>query len=384
MSCEEEQQAVDDLDNLVSDLQASLEDAPTNQKSHIVAQINATKARLAVAKGKLAHCQAGNPHPPPTPAPLTLGAGGAISSTSGNARFVYQGDGNLVLYVRRNGAWPSDSAAGAEVAVWSSGTAGTSAGRVVMQSDGNLVVYDGGGSPVWASNTYNNPGAFLAVQDDENVVVYSADGRAIWSSNTWVAYRVSSSFDPAARGFHFINDFPDGSWTFGALHFSTNGLCGGVSFTALDYYHASRSIPTGSTVPSAASNPLGQYINARQQQSVVTNLSSWMTQVLNPDDKALNFWSTHDEWTKLKAAIDAGQPVAVGLGVYFTNGTSHQVVACGYREGAGERWIVTYDPNNPAAEGFVHLRRGGLHWFTQDGDEYRGFFVSAYGAQSPP
>ena len=44
MSCEEEQQAVDDLDNLVSDLQASLEDAPTNQKSHIVAQINAAKA----------------------------------------------------------------------------------------------------------------------------------------------------------------------------------------------------------------------------------------------------------------------------------------------------------------------------------------------------
>jgi hypothetical protein len=53
MSCEQEQQDVDDLEALLSDLHASLEDAPPNQRSHIIAQIhaaqNAPPRRLAEA-----------------------------------------------------------------------------------------------------------------------------------------------------------------------------------------------------------------------------------------------------------------------------------------------------------------------------------------------
>ncbi|MFT3776245.1 MAG: hypothetical protein QM820_63685 [Minicystis sp.] len=384
MSCEQEQQAVDDLAALLSDLQASLEDIPPNQKSHVIAQIDATRKRLSTAQKKLQQCHAGDP-PPPPPVELTLTPNQSLWSNARNARLVYQGDGDSVLYVRRNGVLPSDSESGVEARAWASGTAGTSAGRAVVQNDGNFVVYDGGGTPVWASNTNGNPGAFLALQDDENLVLYAAHGPAIWSSDTWVAHEVNSAFDPAVRGFHFTNNFPDGSWTIGALHFSTNGLCGGMSFTALDYFHANRAVPTTSAVPSAVGDPLGGYINARQQESVMTNLSSWMTQVLNPDDHALEFWSTHDEWVKLKAAIDAGQPVPIGLGVYLQGGNGHQVVACGYREGKRERWILTYDPNNRNARGYVHLRRDGLHWFTQEaGKEFRGFFVSAYTPKSPP
>jgi hypothetical protein len=70
------------------------------------------------------------------------------------------------------------------VPIWASGTAGTSAGHTIMQNDGNLVVYNGGGSAVFHTWTFGNPGAFLVVQVDGNMVIYSAGGPALWDSGT--------------------------------------------------------------------------------------------------------------------------------------------------------------------------------------------------------
>ena len=60
----------------------------------------------------------------------------------------------------------------------------------IMQGDGNLVIYDTLPSPgrtqyyVWLSATSNNPGSRLVVQDDGNVVIYRPDGTAVWETNT--------------------------------------------------------------------------------------------------------------------------------------------------------------------------------------------------------
>jgi hypothetical protein len=304
-------------------------------------------------------------------------------SDSGNAMFAYQEDGNLVLYVRRSNGMPSVDPASSWEPRWASNTAGLPAGYCVMQGDGNLVIYDPNNQALWASNTWGHPNSYLAIQDDENVVIYEGDA-AIWSTNTWIGGVVHSGFDVATRGFAFINNFPDGYWQFGFLRFATAGLCGGMSFTALDYYWAGQPVPSRTDVPSATSDPLGQYINARQQQSVESNLGGWAVQVLNPDDHALHYWATHDEWNKIKASIDAGNPVPLGLGIYLNGGASHQVIAVGYREGAQERWILTCDPNLPRREGFLHLPPGALHWRDQAGGDWRGYFVSAYSPGSPP
>lgn len=50
--------------------------------------------------------------------------------------------------------------------IWASGTSG--AQYVIMQNDGNLVLYDDG--PVWGSGTYGNPGAYLKVQNNGMLV----------------------------------------------------------------------------------------------------------------------------------------------------------------------------------------------------------------------
>ncbi|MBP0715989.1 S8 family serine peptidase [Burkholderia sola] len=91
-------------------------------------------------------------------------------SPSGKVCLVMQGDGNLVLYPSTGGQ-----------ALWATGTQGTGATRAVMQADGNLALYTAANKAVWSTQT-NNPGTFLAVQDDGNVVAYWP--RPIWHSQT--------------------------------------------------------------------------------------------------------------------------------------------------------------------------------------------------------
>src|SRR5713226_3570419 len=88
----------------------------------------------------------------------------SLVSASGRYTFVYQGDGNLVLYKN----YPLQP----RRALWASNTNGTPPATCVMQGDGNLVIYDPNGHARWSSNTWHDPGSHLVVQDDGNVVIY--------------------------------------------------------------------------------------------------------------------------------------------------------------------------------------------------------------------
>jgi hypothetical protein len=55
-----------------------------------------------------------------------------------------------------------------------------------MQPDGNLVLYHDGA--VWDSGTWQDPtnaGSHLIMQVDGNAVIYKPDGHAIWHTDTW-------------------------------------------------------------------------------------------------------------------------------------------------------------------------------------------------------
>ena len=100
-----------------------------------------------------------------------LHADESLVSANGQFSLVLQTDGNLVL------------SEGGE-AVWATGTDGREISKIIMQEDGNLVLYATNGDPVWASQTDGNNGAYLLLQDDRNVVIYSADGSPLWATNT--------------------------------------------------------------------------------------------------------------------------------------------------------------------------------------------------------
>jgi hypothetical protein len=86
-------------------------------------------------------------------------------------KLVLQEDGNLVLYK------------GINEPIWASNTANKQITMCIMQEDGNLVLYDDVFNAYWATNTINQKGAHLILQDDANLVVYESN-KSIWSSNT--------------------------------------------------------------------------------------------------------------------------------------------------------------------------------------------------------
>ena len=57
--------------------------------------------------------------------------------------------------------------------------------RLIMQTDGNLVLYGQNGTFVcWASNTAGNAGAYATYESSGNFAVYNELGRTLWSSHT--------------------------------------------------------------------------------------------------------------------------------------------------------------------------------------------------------
>jgi surface antigen len=106
--------------------------------------------------------------------PDTLDAGGVLRvgqqlvSPNGQYRLVLQSDGNLVVYQQGSGA------------IWASRTVGSGVDRLVMQGDNNLVMYQGS-TARWNTATVGTGARALRMQDDGNVVLY-AGSRAIWST----------------------------------------------------------------------------------------------------------------------------------------------------------------------------------------------------------
>lgn len=99
-----------------------------------------------------------------------LKRGQSLVSDNQRYRLVLERDGNLVLY--DEGLRP----------LWSAGTRGKAVQRCVMQRDGNLVLYLHNDKPAWSSNTARKPGSFLVLQNDGNLVIYQP--RAVWSTGT--------------------------------------------------------------------------------------------------------------------------------------------------------------------------------------------------------
>ncbi len=110
-----------------------------------------------------------------------IGTNQYLQSANGQYFAVFQTDGNLVVY--------RGTPAANGGAIWASNTGGKApGGSVQMQGDGNLLVYAPGAAPQWASGTdgagVNRP-MTLIMQNDGNLVIYdSQGGEALWSTQT--------------------------------------------------------------------------------------------------------------------------------------------------------------------------------------------------------
>lgn len=100
-----------------------------------------------------------------------LSVGANLLTTDYHTTLAVQRDGNTVLAVDGK-------------ALWSTGTPGYKLSKLIMQADGNVVLYGADGIPAWSSGTAGNPGARLVLQSDGNAVVYSSTNVPLWSSST--------------------------------------------------------------------------------------------------------------------------------------------------------------------------------------------------------
>ncbi|MBF0425264.1 MAG: hypothetical protein HQL66_05555 [Magnetococcales bacterium] len=105
------------------------------------------------------------------PSGTMLGKGQAVVSADNNYMAAFQDDGNFVLYDLKF-----------KRPTWASNTSGKTSDRIVMQSDGNLVIYNGT-SAVWASNTAGKGGAYLKLGTDGNLIMVQGSA-TVWATNT--------------------------------------------------------------------------------------------------------------------------------------------------------------------------------------------------------
>jgi hypothetical protein len=94
-----------------------------------------------------------------------------VDSPNGAFRLLFQKDGNLVLL-----QLPS-------TVLWATATENQGATWLIMQHDGNLVIY-ADEDALWSSDTDHNDGAYLSLQNDGNLVIYSFESLeklAVWA-----------------------------------------------------------------------------------------------------------------------------------------------------------------------------------------------------------
>ncbi len=318
-----------------------------------------------------------------------------ITANEGRAFLIMQGDGNFVLYEVHQGK---------HIPAWASGTNGKGGVKAVMQDNGKLSIYKANGEVIWSAGAEGNEGAYLILQDDGNAVVYNNRRVAIWASGTQRHYR-KLDFDPAVHGFSFPNKFVNVINIPGYGKVRTKGRCGGMAFAALDYFLKGIPVPKFNTKSlfNAEVPPdghwLADYIYDRLKDSfLVPSSSKYATWSIASDHytllggKGVTRWTKEDEFPKLRARINSGKPVVLGL-IDATNlgkigSENHQVLAYGYEwhPKANIMKVFVYDNNTINTEVVLSSEPGNNHFdaTNRHNNRWRGFFVVDYTQKTPP
>jgi hypothetical protein len=228
-----------------------------------------------------------------------------------------------------------------------------------------------------------------------------------------------SGFLPSRDGFAFTNSWPSAPavsvrMPFGSIGIgdAADGLCGGMVFAALDYWHARIQPPTARPAPGSA---LHKYVVRRLVASWnipagIARYYQWMN--LPDGDRRVTadgryLFTQHGvsrrtvatQWPRMKASLDAGIPAVLGVVTVASANPAqlrhnHQVLAFGYvlsGPGGNEVTVRVYDPNSgpddnvcirfdasPGARATVFSHNLNLGW------PVRGFFRATYSPAIPP
>ena len=206
-------------------------------------------------------------------------------------------------------------------------------------------------------------------------------------------------FSPAACGLRFVNSFPhepdrevDLPPPFGKIKIgaAATGLCGGMGFTVADLFAAGSPPPEDPDAPDAGTERF-DYLVDRQIDSLDSGrlplrFYSLMSP-LRPEregpvagiDDSRTYVMVHLEWPKIKADLDQGHLVMIGLVKVVSADPrdlnhNHQVIAYGYDLDGSDLRLLILDPNVPRREIALRL----------DISDARGETTVTYGTTDTP
>lgn len=212
-----------------------------------------------------------------------------------------------------------------------------------------------------------------------------------------------TTFKPEVHGLKFVNSLEVEA----VNDIRMSGFCGGMVYTALDYFKARKPVPVQTYKP-ANGTPLFDYMWGRQRSSVLDNTDKWTELFVNPFG-----WRTSEffNWgiqgfnggrlDELKKEIDKGNPVPLGL---FKpgdggGGPHHQVLAIGYNGGRykgdlgnfkEDLEIMVCDPNFPAVTKILKANPAKQIYYYKDEPnnvncQWHTYFVNKkYNFSTPP
>ena len=185
-------------------------------------------------------------------------------------------------------------------------------------------------------------------------------------------------FVPSVNGLGYANSWPPnpirqfklGDVATLNIGDAANGLCGGMSFTVADLYHAGLK-PPADTSPPAAGSAGYRYIVDRQITSFDDGRlplrffrlmsptrpatepvwAPWLGRI-GVDRHSRTYVMVHEEWPAIRSLIDAGQLAMLGLVRVVSLDPkmlshNHQVVAYGYDLDGTQLTLRICDPNWP-------------------------------------
>ncbi len=159
-----------------------------------------------------------------------------------------------------------------------------------------------------------------------------------------------TKFIPKKHAFDFVNDFKNQVKALGFIKMETDGLCGGMSYAALDYYFANMRRPN-------AHPELNKYLIKRQLDSFTMKDSWKFFQWTRKSNSTISPKTLKNEIPKIKRNINKGKPVVIGLigakRIRDIGKDNHQVVCYGYGKNKnGHTELYVYDPNCPPTDSF--------------------------------
>jgi hypothetical protein len=227
---------------------------------------------------------------------------------------------------------------------------------------------------------------------------------------------IRTGFLPSKHGLAYTNSWPSQpavvrQTPFGAITLgnAARGLCGGMVFAALDYWHAGVLPPERRPAAGTAAytHIVDRLVDSWHIPAGVAQYYQWMNlpdadtgfDVLGRHvlvERGLAWRTITVQWRQVRTDLDHGTPVALGVVTVDSAdprdlGLNHQVLAYGYDLDGSNVTLNVYDPNrgrrDDAAIRFDTRNPQRRTTFSHTlglNRPLRGFFRTAYQAATPP